>query len=289
MGPFFYGMITVMIIVALAVFGLIFGSFVNALVWRLHEQESLRNKKGAKAKRRRNELSILKGRSMCPTCNHELSPMDLVPVVSWVWLRGKCRYCKAAIPDSPVIELLTGLLFAGSYAAWPYGTHHVGLFKFICWMAVLVAFVALAVYDLRWFLLPDRIVFPLTVLVIVQVLVTTLWTHDLQTLWNSLLGGVVIFGLFWILYQVSKGAWIGGGDVKLALALGLLAGSPFRALVVIFFASLVGTFASIPQLLKGKEGFTKRIPFGPSLILATVVVVLYGSRISTWYQGLIIH
>ena len=206
-----------------------------------------------------------------------------------MWLRGKCRYCKAAIPDSPIVELLTGLLFAVSYAAWPYGVHHVGLFKLICWMAVLVAFVALAVYDLRWFLLPDRIVFPLTALVVGQVLTTVVWTHDVRSLWNALLGGIVIFGLFWILYQVSKGAWIGGGDVKLALSLGLLAGSPFRAMVVIFFASLAGTFASIPQLLKGKEGFTKRIPFGPSLILATVIVVLYGSRISVWYQSLIIR
>lgn len=278
-----------MIVAVLFVFGLIFGSFVNALVWRLHEQAKLNRKKGGAARKRREELSISKGRSMCPHCGHELAAKDLVPVLSWLWLRGKCRYCHKPIPDSPIVELLAGTLFAMSYASWPHGFHGAGLFQFICWLAFLVGFVALTVYDLRWYILPDKIVFPLIGLAVVQVVVLAVLHHTFADLWQPVAGATVIFGLFWILFQVSGGSWIGGGDVKLALVLGALAGSPFRALTVIFFASLAGTLFSIPELLKGKQGLTRRIPFGPSLLLATYIVVLYGDPISQWYQSLVLR
>ncbi|HEY4161086.1 MAG TPA: prepilin peptidase [Candidatus Saccharimonadales bacterium] len=273
----------------LAVFGIIFGSFVNALVWRLHERAALAGKKGKAAVRRREELSIVKGRSMCPHCGHELAAKDLIPVISWLWLRGKCRYCGARIPDSPLVELATGLLFAVSYVAWPYDMHGVGLFRFACWLVFLVGFVALALYDLRWYLLPDRLVFPLTGLAVVQVVVVAIWQRSLSDLWLPAAGAAVIFGLFWLLYQVSSGSWIGGGDVKLGIVLGLLAGTPLRGLAVIFFASLIGTILSIPQFFKGREGLTRRIPFGPSLLLGVIVMVLWGMPIINWYQRLIIR
>jgi len=261
----------VMIAVITGVFGLILGSFVSALTYRLHEQAELEGKKGKAAAKRRKELSMVTGRSMCPHCSRELAAKDLVPVLSWLWLRGKCRYCGKPIPDSPLTEVMLGVAFAVSYLSWPHEMHGVGLFRFMCWLVFLVAFMALAVYDLRWYLLPDKIVFPLTGLVIVQVAVVAIWAHSFSALLQPAAGAAVIFGVFWGLFQVSGGNWIGGGDVKLAIALGLLAGSPFRALTVIFLASLVGTFASIPQLLKGKEGLNRRIPFGPALLLATFV------------------
>jgi prepilin signal peptidase PulO-like enzyme (type II secretory pathway) len=276
-----------MISAGLALLGVIFGSFVNALVWRLHEQAALAGKKSKVAKKRRTELSITKGRSMCPHCGHELAAKDLVPVLSWLWLRGKCRYCGNAIPDSPLVELTAGLLFAVSYVVWPHGLHGVGLFEFTLWLAFLVGFVALAVYDLRWFLLPDKIVFPLTGLAAAQVVTVAVWQQSLSALWMPAGGAAVVFGLFWILYQVSSGGWIGGGDVKLAITLGLLAGTPLRALTLIFFASLVGTLASVPQLAKGRSGLVRHIPFGPPLLLATIIVVLYGDRIAAWYQQLV--
>jgi len=275
-------------IVILALLGLIFGSFVNALTWRLHEQEKLAGKKGKKAAERRQALSISTGRSMCSNCGHELAAKDLVPVFSWLWLRGKCRYCGAHIPDSPIVELATGLLFALSYAAWPFLFQGVGLFLFVLWLVFVVGFVALAVYDLRWFLLPDRIVLPLTVLAVVQVAVTAVWLHSWNAVWQPVVGAAIIFGLFWLLFQVSKGAWIGGGDVKLAITLGLLAGTPFKACLVIFFASLIGTIVSIPLMARGKKGLQARIPFGPYLLAATVIVVLYGSSVVDWYQRLLL-
>lgn len=274
-----------MIIVALAILGIIFGSFVNALVWRLHEQEELAGKKTQAAAKRRKELSIAKGRSMCPHCGHELAAKDLVPILSWVWLRGKCRYCRKPISwQYPVVEALTGLLFAVSYAVWPFVLQGVGLFQFVCWLLFLVAFVALAVYDLRWFILPDKIVLPVTVLAVIQTIVVAIWLHSFRAVWQPALAAAIIFGLFWGLYQISKGAWIGGGDVKLAIALGLLAATPAKAFMVIFFASLLGTLVSIPLLFRGKEGLKLHIPFGPYLLMATVLVVLWGSAILDWYQ-----
>ncbi len=284
---FVCGTITVMVIVLLAALGVILGSFVNALVWRLHEIDTLGNAKSKKAAKQRKDLSVLKGRSMCPQCRHELAAKDLVPVLSWIWLRGRCRYCQAHISwQYPAVEVLTGALFALSYQAWPYGLHGIGLFQFVCWLVFVTGFMALAVYDLRWYLLPDKIVLPLTILAGAVVTVTALWLQSVTAVWQPLVGGLIIFGLFWGLYQASKGGWIGGGDVKVALALGLLAGTPLKAFLVIFLASLFGTLVSIPVLLQGKRGLKMHIPFGPYLLLATVVVVLYGNDIVTWYENL---
>lgn len=278
-----------MIIVALGILGVIFGSFINALVWRLHEQAELAGKKTKAAAKRRQELSIAKGRSMCPRCEHTLAAKDLVPVLSWVWLRGKCRYCRAPIGwQYPVVELVTGALFAWSYAAWPLAMHGSGPFQLVCWLIFLVGFVALAVYDLKWYLLPDRIVIPLSALAALQVVVVALWAHSWSLLYEPLLAAAIIFGLFWLLFQVSRGAWIGGGDVKLAVCLGLLAATPLKSFMVIFFASLIGTVVSIPLLLRGKQGLRLQIPFGPYLLAATVIVVLYGSTIVDWYQRMLL-
>lgn len=280
---------TVMIIAMLGILGVIFGSFVNALVWRLHEQELLLGKTTKAARKRRQELSIAKGRSMCPHCGHTLSPKDLVPVLSWLVLGGKCRYCRTPISwQYPAVELLTGALFALSFAAWPLDLHGAGLFQFGCWLVFLVGFVALAVYDLHWFLLPDRIVLPLSLLAVLQTLVVALWGHSLAQLYQPLLAAAIIFGLFWLLFQASRGAWIGGGDVKLAICLGLLASTPLKSFMVIFFASLLGTLVSVPMLLRGKKSLKLQIPFGPYLLAATIIVVLYGTAIADWYQRLLL-
>jgi prepilin signal peptidase PulO-like enzyme (type II secretory pathway) len=278
-----------MILLALGLLGLVLGSFVNAFVWRLHEQESLQGKTSKAAQKQRQELSIAKGRSMCPNCRHALAAKDLVPVASWLWLRGRCRYCQAPISwQYPVVEAATAALFMLSYASWPLGLHGIGLFQFVLWLVFVVAFMALAVYDLRWFLLPDKIVFPLIAVAALQVVVVAAVQHSFGALWQPVAGAALIFGLFYGLYQVSKGAWIGGGDVKLAVVLGLVAASPLRALLVIFFASFIGTLASLPLLARGKQNLKVHIPFGPYLLAATVIVQLYGAHLVDWYRNLLL-
>ncbi len=272
-----------MIMVLIAGLGVIVGSFVNALVWRLHEQSKRTSKVPQK------DLSILTGRSMCPHCHHTLAAKDLVPVLSWLWLRGRCRYCKKPIsPQYPAVELLTGILFLSAYVLWPLELNAMGIVRLAFFAIFTVFFVALAVYDIRWFMLPDRLVFPLIAVAALQVGMMVVWHQTFADVWQPVAGAAIIYGLFWGLYQLSKGEWIGGGDVKLAIALGLIAGSPVRALMVIFFASLFGTLASFPLLFRGKKALTQPIPFGPYLLLACYAVVLFAGHIVAWYQRLLL-
>ena len=267
-----------MILIVLGLWGLTFGSFVNALVWRLHEQES----KKKLSKTQRQKLSIVHGRSMCVHCKHELAWYDLLPVVSWLSLGGKCRYCRKPISwQYPVVEVLTAGLFVGSYLLWPYGFEAAGWTLFGAWLIYLVAFMALAVYDLRWMLLPNKIVYALIGLTVVQVLFKLLVYADasqvsIQAFW----GFVAIGGLFYALFQLSGGRWIGGGDVKLGFMIGPLVGGPLAAVLVIFLASCMGSLVSVPLIVKKSLKPTSRIPFGPFLLAATIIVYLLGDRIA---------
>lgn len=280
-----------MIIVALAVFGLCLGSFVNALVFRLHMQ-SRANRKSGKAQKvgkREVDLSISKGRSVCIHCGHVLAWHDLIPLFSWLSLRGKCRYCHRTVSAQyPIVELMTALLFICSYIFWPLSFDIVGIINFAVWLIVLTGFVALVVYDVRWMLLPDRIVYPLVVLafglVILNILVSGGWELVLQSLLSIAIAG----GIFFLIFQVSEGRWIGGGDVKLGLLIGLALQDPYLAFLMLLLASTLGTIFILPGLLLKKITPKSHIPFGPFLIAATVLVFLFGQAIIDWYQGAIL-
>jgi prepilin signal peptidase PulO-like enzyme (type II secretory pathway) len=272
----------VMIIAELIVLGLCLGSFTGALVWRLHEQSLPAKKRAASAA----ELSITKGRSMCPHCQHTLAVKDLIPLFSWLTLRGRCRYCKHPIGwQEPLLEVAMPALFVLSYVFWPFAFDNKGIFLFVCWLLTVVGLVALFVYDLRWMLLPNKIVFPLIALGVLQtVVVAFLFGGGTEYILSAVAGLVVAGGIFYVLFQVSKGKWIGGGDVKLGYAIGLLLGSPSLAFLMLFIASLLGVFMALPGLFTKKLAATSRIPFGPFLIVATIIVMLFGTAIIDWYK-----
>lgn len=267
-------MIMLMIIALLIVLGLCFGSFVNALVWRLHEQAN------------KNPLSIIRGRSMCPRCKHSLGALDLVPVLSWLGLRGKCRYCHKPISvQYPLVEIALPLTFVLSYLYWPVSLSGAQIAIFVLWLVLLIGLLALLVYDLRWMLLPNRIVYPLMSLAAVQAIIAIASNHrPLTTLLNIVLAILVGGGIFYALFQLSKGKWIGGGDVKLGFLLGIIAGTPARSFLVIFVAALSGSLISLPLLVNKRLKRNSVIPFGPFLILAMVIVQLAGAAILSWYQ-----
>ncbi len=265
-------------LVILAVFGIALGSFVNALVWRIHEQS-----KSAK-KLKDPKLSITRGRSMCSRCGHELAVKDLIPIFSWLSLGGKCRYCHKKIDDNPLVELTMPILFVFSYLYWPFSFDTKGVTLFIFWLLILVCFVALAVYDLKWMLLPDRIVFPLILLTGLQLLIELIFFHaGLDRLVSAMWGVAMISGLFLTFYLVSKGKWIGFGDVKLGLGLGILIGGPAASLLMLFTASITGSLVGLPVMVLSKNRHIK-LPFGPFLILATFIVYLFGQTIINWYK-----
>lgn len=277
-----------MMIAMLIILGLAFGSFVNALVWRVHQQSLAKKPRGKNPKLKAQDLSILKGRSMCPHCKHTLAWHDLIPIFSWLSLKGKCRYCKKSISwQYPVVELSTAALFVISYIFWPFQLLSSNSYLlFAAWLVSLVLLIALFVYDIKWMLLPNRLVFPLIGIAGLDALLRASEAENpLQSIVNSLAGVAIASGIFYVLFQVSNGKWIGGGDVKLGIALGLLVGSAPLAFLLLFTASILGLSAAIPQLIQGKAKMTSKLPFGPFLIAATVIVVLFGQQFVDWYAN----
>lgn len=285
-----------MIFAAIAVLGLCLGSFVNAFVWRLREQDALKEAKPKGLGKKLRELSIARGRSMCPDCQHRLTTLDLIPVASWIMLLGKCRYCKKPIAKQyPAVELSGGVLASASYYFWPYATNgwqvsEIALFAL--WLLILVGFLALVIYDMRTYLLPDKIVQPLTCIAIAYVFILAIVVQDSWlTVLYAAVGAITISGLFFVIYQVSKGKWIGGGDVKLGVTLGLLAGGLLPALLLLFIASVSGTLYGVYTMLRAGNRRLKnaqRIPFGPFLILACIITVLFSANIIDWYSDFIL-
>lgn len=285
LGLIFCVNIVLMIIAYIFVVGLCLGSFVNALVWRVHEQSKSKKKRVASD----SQLSLSKGRSMCPECQHLLNWTDLIPVVSWLSLKGRCRYCHKPIAvQYPIVELSTALLFVLSYIYWPQSLIGLEVMIFSLWLLILTGLMALIVYDARWMLLPNRIVFPLTGLGAVLAILRLIKSDNLVIELMNLVGAVLIGGgIFYMLYQGSKGKWIGGGDVKLGWLLGLLVATPTGSFMVIFIAATLGTIVALPGLFLKRLKASSEIPFGPFLIVATIIVLLFSAQIIDWYNKIL--
>lgn len=264
-------------IVALVLLGLCLGSFINALVWRTY-QNSTKQKNQPK-------LSIINDRSKCSACSHQLAVKDLVPVLSWLYLRGKCRYCNQKITDNPFAELITPALFVLSFLCWPENFDTTQIILFGLWLVFLTGLTALAIYDLKWFILPNSIIYPMLGLAAAQTIgLIFVDSYGLGSAKNAVLGLVVGGGLFYLLFQLSKGKWIGGGDVKLGALLGLLVSGPLGGFLMLFLASLLGSVSSLPMLISGRAKRNTKLPFGPFLVLAAIVVRLFGASIISWYK-----
>lgn len=259
------------------------GSFVNALVWRIYKQSKLKTKKS------KIKYSVSKGRSICTHCEHRLAVKDLLPVISWLSLKGKCRYCKRPISAQyPLVEGLTAVLFVLSYAFWPNPLIGSEIAIFSLWLAILVSFVALIIYDLRYMLLPDKIVIVTALLAFSGFLIKLINSTEPNIVINTGLALLIGGGIFYFLFQISNGRWIGGGDVKLGFVLGLIVGKPQLAVLFIFLGSLLGCIYILPLLITKKVTPKSRIPFGPFLISATIITVLWGTNIVNWYSSAIL-
>lgn len=275
-----------MAIVVLAWLGLAFGSFVNALVWRVHEQDKGQRTKGKK------DLSILNGRSMCPHCHHMLAWYDLVPVLSWIMLKGRCRYCSKPISwQYPLVELAGAVIFVLSYLLWPGGVHAAGDWVlFVTWLATSVGLLALLVYDALWMILPNRIVYPTAAIAAAGRLIFLIGFEEHKghgfLVWAGSVA--VASGIFWLLFVLSSGRWIGFGDVRLGLITGTVLSSPSKSFLMILLGSILGTLFIIPGLLTGQKTVASKLPFGPFLIAGCAIALLLGGDILDWYQRALI-
>ncbi len=261
----------VLAVIFIAWFGLAFGSFLNAMVWRIHKKKDW-----------------VKGRSECDYCKHKLSALDLMPLFSWLFLRGKCRYCKKPLSVlHPVVELATAAVFVTSYCFWPGGVHSTGDWVlFITWLATAVGLMALLVYDARWMLLPNKIIYPVFFIAALgRVIYIIGYAPDKpHALLEWGLGLLVASGIFWALFVVSSGKWIGFGDVRLGFITGTVLASPGKSFLMIFLGSILGTLYILPSIIKGKAKVDTKLPFGPFLIAATYFSLLFGQNVIDWYN-----
>jgi len=262
-----------MVLFLLIIVGLCLGSFVNAFVWRLHEGKNW-----------------LSDRSECIYCHYKLKPIELIPIISWFFLRGKCRNCHRKISiQYPIVEAITCTSFILSYIFWPTAITDLQTVIFILWLMILTGLISLAVYDLKWMLLPTKIIYFLVALALLMAVLRIILTHDyLDITFNYLISTLIGGGLFYLLYQISRGKWIGGGDIRLGFLLGLIAGTASKSLLVIFMAAVLGTIASLPLLMMGKYNKKSLVPFGPFLIMAMFIVQFFGNDIINWYANLIV-
>jgi prepilin signal peptidase PulO-like enzyme (type II secretory pathway) len=256
-------LITLSLIIGL--YGVVIGSALNAFVWRLHEQKSW-----------------VKGKSICEECRHELAGKDLVPVLSWLVLRGRCRYCRKPIGFQHVaVELSTSALFVLSALELnPMGP--ISWIKFIIWLWLLIQLIILFIYDLRWMILPDRVTYPAIGITAVTVAIVAATGSSTQVWLGPLEAAAIAGGFFFFLAAIAGGRLMGGGDVKLVFLMGLMLGIQKTALAL-FLGFNAAALTSVVLILLKIRKRSDYVPFGPFLIVGTIIAYLYGHIIITGY------
>ncbi|QSX09619.1 prepilin peptidase [Alkalibacter rhizosphaerae] len=242
------------------VFGLLIGSFLNVVIYRLPEGQS-----------------IASPPSHCPQCGTPLKPVDLVPVLSWLMLGGKCRYCKAKVPARyALVELLTGFLFLFTYLqfglSWMLLVH-------LVFVAVLIA---MTFIDLDHQIIPDELnVFLLVIFVVANLALGFIPWKD--AVFGALAGFIPLF----LLVLLTGGAGMGMGDVKLMFVLGLYLGL-WHTLLTLFLSFIYGGFFGVVLLATKIKKRKDAIPFGPWIALAALTTLYFGSNLISWYLGFLL-
>jgi len=254
------------------------GSFLNVVVFRLE-----------------NEQRIIKDRSKCPHCRHVLAWYDLIPIFSFLFLLGKCRYCSRNISAQyPLVETSTGILFVlvvnhGLDSTTSIMQRPEIAISVLYTLFIASSLVVLFVYDLRHYIIPDEIVYPAICVSFVYKLFESL-SFDYLNLGAGisefvsyfLIPAIAAGAFFYIIVITTKGRGMGGGDVKFAFLIGLVLGWPATALAL-FFSFVFGSTAGIILVLINKKNMKSTIPFGPFLVLGTFVALFFGREIMGWY------
>lgn len=264
------------ILLCIFIFGLMIGSFLNCLIWRLHTGESMW------------------GRSHCPKCKQTIAWYDNIPVISYLLLLGKCRHCKKKISwQYPVVEFIVGVLFVFVFLSiqGSGSLNQILNFEFRIsngfflelvrdWFLVAVM-VIIFIYDLRWYLILDKVTIPsVIVFLILNLFLGFTWT-------NLLFSGLIGAFFFLIQFVISKGKWIGGGDIRLGLLMGIALGRLDLLIVSIMLAYFMGSIVGIALILLGKKKWGSEVPLGVFLSTSTVITLLWGQGIIDWYTSLL--
>ncbi|WP_438298193.1 prepilin peptidase [Sporosarcina sp. FA15] len=248
---------TIVITSLFFIYGIVFGSFFNVVGLRVPKKES-----------------IVSPPSHCTTCDRKLGVLDLVPVFSYIFLKGKCRRCGSKIsPIYPFMEFVTGVLFALSFYMLGFSSE---LVVAILFMSLLVI---ITVSDIAYMLIPNKVLLPFAIVLIGLRLII-----PLEPWWDSFLGAIVGFGVLYLIAVVSKGG-MGGGDIKLFFVIGLVLGTT-NTLVTLFLAAFIGSIVGLIVLKRTGQGRKTPIPFGPSIAVAAVISYFWGADFVAWYGNL---
>jgi len=248
-------------IVIIVIFGLIIGSLLNAIIYRL--------KSGDK---------IVYSRSKCIHCKHVLGFKDLFPIFSFLFLKGKCRYCKKRISwQYPLVELATAVFFILGYFRYLYPDQQIfNLSNYLIFLVFASFLIIIFVYDLKHYLILDKVTLPALIFAFAANFFSGI------SIVNLLLASIIIAGFFLFQFVISRGKWIGGGDIRLGLLMGAMLGWP-QAMVALLLAYIMGAVISLILVGLKKKQFGDQLPFGTFLSFATLITLLYGQAILQWY------
>lgn len=271
----FMGSISFILGIFVFILGLSVGSFLNVVIMRTLRGEE-----------------FLWGRSHCDECSRSLQWWEMIPLVSFIALRGRCRTCHKEIDIMHfVVELLTGLLFLWwwviGFAFFQLTQTPLTVLQPLFWLLVGIIMLVIVIVDLRSFIIPDwatLLLFALTLLYRVVLILTD--AHQPVDFAWALFGSTLLLLFFLFLWLITAKKGIGFGDVKLVFPLGLLMGWP-SMFVGIFLAFVIGAVVGIILLLNKKIAFGRALPFGPFLILGTFLSLLYGDSLLRWYISLL--
>lgn len=245
------------------VFGMIIGSFINCLVWRLHQKETIL------------------GRSYCPKCLNKIKWYDNIPLISFFALGGKCRSCSKKISwQYPLVELITGLLF---YLAFL----HFGFSPLALINSLIIIFVLVTVFlfDFRWYLIPvSALLWGGAVIIILGAIN---YPYNIGSYIFALITMMSLAGIFFGLqYLITKGRGIGEGDIWLGVFLGAVFPNILELSVTILSAYFIGAICGLVLLITGNKKWGSKLPLGVFLSIGAIIALFWGQEIASWYLGL---
>ncbi|MCL5795072.1 MAG: prepilin peptidase [Patescibacteria group bacterium] len=247
----------------LFIIGLIVGSFLNSVIYRLDDLKT-----------------IVTHRSHCPKCQKKLNWYELIPLASFVIQSGRCRSCNEKISwQYPIVELVTGLLFLFIYLKFGISFYSILLLLLSCFLIVIF------VYDLYHMLIPMEMVWPAIIIAILLNCYIAVISGNLMPIWYSLLGAVAAGGFIGLIVLLTRSKGMGAGDIYLAIIAGLVCLWP-AILINLFSAFVIGSVVGICLIIAGKKRLKSAIAFGPYLILGLYITIFWGDKILNWYLGI---
>jgi len=272
---------TLILAILIFILGATIGSFLSVIIYRLH------TKKGG----------MILSRSVCPKCNATLKAIHLIPIFSWIFLRGKCAFCGAKISVRYLfLELLTGLLFLLAFinfdflivipssidpSYFSYAIDWMIFEKFTFYIIILSFLITIFFYDLLYLEIPDKLSYPAIAVAVAGGLVI-----GMPPVVDMIIGGFAIFLFFAAQFYLSSGKWIGGGDLRLGILIGVILGLKM-GLLALMIAYIIGALVSLILMIRKEITKKSIVPFAPFLVSGVIIVLFYGQEIIDWYFNLI--